>query len=161
VHECFACIYVCVPCAYSDHRGQKKPSNPMGLQLESIVNHHIIWVLGTEPGSSGRAASTLNCWATSPATFTRLLGDLDRGLWPEETAQWVKCLPRKYQSNWDSGTCSSRTQEAKTGCDALWSACLAYLVISRPMRYPACKARWMELGEEQWKSFSNFHIQVD
>jgi hypothetical protein len=53
VHTCFTGIYVCTPCVI--HRGWKSVSDPLGLGLQ-------MWVLGIEPGSSGRAASALICF---------------------------------------------------------------------------------------------------
>jgi hypothetical protein len=39
--------------------GQKRMSNPLGLDLK-MVNLALMWVLGIQTGSSGRAASALN-----------------------------------------------------------------------------------------------------
>lgn len=42
-----------------------KVSDPLELELQSVMSHR--WVLGIEPGPSGRTVSVLNCWAISPA----------------------------------------------------------------------------------------------
>lgn len=47
---CFACVCVCVPCACSMHRGQKRPEDPLRLQLGVSCTQ----VLGTEPLLSAR-----------------------------------------------------------------------------------------------------------
>jgi hypothetical protein len=44
-----------------------KASDPLGQELQAT------WVLGTEPRASGRAASTLNYLAISPAQFILFL----------------------------------------------------------------------------------------
>jgi len=46
-------------------RGCQVPWNRRYRPAEFHVS--FMWVLGTEPGPSGRAASALNCWAISPA----------------------------------------------------------------------------------------------
>lgn len=40
--------------------GQKEVSDPLELELKALVNH-VIWVLETEHGFSGRTARVLNC----------------------------------------------------------------------------------------------------
>ena len=49
-------MYVCAPCAYNVHPGQKRVSNPLELELQMVVSHHV----GLEHGSPGRAESALN-----------------------------------------------------------------------------------------------------
>lgn len=39
--------------------GQKRPSDPLELELQVAVSH-LVWVLGTKLGSSVRAAKTLS-----------------------------------------------------------------------------------------------------
>jgi hypothetical protein len=54
-----ACLYtMCVPAA---HRGQKRELN-LGSPATSVISicDAVMWVLGIEPGSSGRADSALN-----------------------------------------------------------------------------------------------------
>lgn len=36
----FACLYICVPCAYNIHGGQKRVLEPLGLELRDNQNHH-------------------------------------------------------------------------------------------------------------------------
>jgi hypothetical protein len=49
---------------------QKGTSDPLELELKIVISH--MWVLGIEPGSSGRKASVLNLQAMSPDwTFLR------------------------------------------------------------------------------------------
>lgn len=47
----------------------RRMSDPLELELE-VVATCLVWVLGTEFGSSGRTAGTLNHWASSPAGDT-------------------------------------------------------------------------------------------
>lgn len=62
VYKCFACMYVSIPCLCSAHRGQRALSRShRGLQV-------IIWILGTEHGSSTRAVSTLSHGAITPVS---------------------------------------------------------------------------------------------
>lgn len=49
-----ACMSVYHMCAWCP-QGQKRPSDSLGLELEIIVK--TLWVLGTEPWSSGGASS--------------------------------------------------------------------------------------------------------
>lgn len=46
-------MHVCI------HRGQNKASYPMEVELQAVVKH-LTWVLETDLGSSGTAASTVN-----------------------------------------------------------------------------------------------------
>lgn len=65
------CRRVCVPLrachiALGAHRGQ---GNQVPLELDSqAIANHLTWVLGTEPGSSGRATGTLSSGAPSSPT---------------------------------------------------------------------------------------------
>lgn len=53
--------YVC-----SAHGGYKRVLDPLELEVQTVVNCH--GVLGFEHRSSERVASTLYCWAISPAS---------------------------------------------------------------------------------------------
>lgn len=59
----------------SAHRGQKRASDLLKLQLEMVVTYHV--VLGIEPRDSGKAASALSCQAISLAPLY-LCGDIER-----------------------------------------------------------------------------------
>jgi len=63
VHMCTMCTHA--PHVYSTHRSQKA-SDPPELELPT-VGSCLMWVLGIEPGSPGRAAIALNCRVVSPA----------------------------------------------------------------------------------------------
>lgn len=56
-----ACMFVCALCACVSgaRRGQKRVPDPWELELQALMRH--LWVLGTEPGSSKRAANVHNC----------------------------------------------------------------------------------------------------
>ena len=56
-------MHVCIAYLYSAQRNQKRASDPLELELQTVVNLHV--GAGIEPGSSGRAASALNHWAIS------------------------------------------------------------------------------------------------
>lgn len=60
-YECFPCMHVCALCLYLVPEKARGCWNCSHRQLLVIM-----WVLGTEPGSSERAASSLDCWAISP-----------------------------------------------------------------------------------------------
>lgn len=49
-------MYVYTPNVSSAQGGQKRMLNPLELESQTVVNHHVM--LGTEPV---RAASALNC----------------------------------------------------------------------------------------------------
>lgn len=62
------------------HRGQKRSSEPLEMELQGIVGH-LMWAWRTR--LCGRAASTINRWAISPALrvnrlFWKELADLSR-----------------------------------------------------------------------------------
>lgn len=58
IYLLFRCV--CVPaCLHVYHRGQKRVLDPLELELRVLANW-LMWVLGTEPRSSVRAASALN-----------------------------------------------------------------------------------------------------
>lgn len=61
------CMHVCAymyVCALVICRNQERVSDPPELELQALVGCPI-WVLGTELGSSTKAASTLNHWTIS------------------------------------------------------------------------------------------------
>jgi hypothetical protein len=69
----FMCMYVlwayfCVPHAWEE---QKKALNPWNWGYRQLWV--TMWVLGTEPGSSIRAASVLYYWAISSAQVNRII----------------------------------------------------------------------------------------
>lgn len=45
---------------------QEKATDTLELELQAVVSC-LMWVLGTEPGSFGRAANTLSHWAIASA----------------------------------------------------------------------------------------------
>ena len=60
---CLLYVYVCVSlqvCVAHAYRGLKVVQSPLDSELQAGM-----WMLGTEPGSSGRTASVLHGWATS------------------------------------------------------------------------------------------------
>lgn len=80
VYGYFACMYICAPCVF--------------LGLAEIRREHqmlwnwscrwvwaAMWVLGIEPRSTGRAASALKHWATSPALMMMVLCLSQRVCW--------------------------------------------------------------------------------
>lgn len=42
------------------HTGQKRPLDPLKLEVQTVVDH-LILVLGAEPRSSAKAVYALNC----------------------------------------------------------------------------------------------------
>ena len=63
--ECFAFMYVWATCMPSAYGKQKKRTwTPLELEVQMLVA--TMWVLGTEPASSAKEASTLRCRAVSP-----------------------------------------------------------------------------------------------
>lgn len=59
MNEQFDCMYFCAPHACRAHGDQKRASDPLGLEVQMVVN--VMWMMGSEPSSSGRASSTLSC----------------------------------------------------------------------------------------------------
>lgn len=56
------CVYACMTIQHmyvGDHRGWKRALGCLELELEVVVNG-LMWLFGTELGSSERAASPLN-----------------------------------------------------------------------------------------------------
>lgn len=41
LYGCFACIYVCVPFECSSHRGQKRVSDLLEMELQMVVKCHV------------------------------------------------------------------------------------------------------------------------
>jgi hypothetical protein len=60
--------------------------------LELYTGMSYLWMLGVEPGSSGRAASAVNLWAISPAPLN---GNKKIWRWTGELVQQVKVLTTK------------------------------------------------------------------
>lgn len=57
-YGCFTCMYVCVLHVDSTHKGQKRASDPLGLELQMLVSYRVL--LGLRPRSSAKPASALN-----------------------------------------------------------------------------------------------------
>lgn len=51
-------MYICSLCLYSAHRGQKKVLDPLELELQTNVSHHVN--IGNRPRSSERVGKALN-----------------------------------------------------------------------------------------------------
>ena len=63
------CMLVYVTCVQVPTEAREEELDPLDLKLQVVVSHPM-WVLGTELGSSGRAASSINHHAISyPLTF--------------------------------------------------------------------------------------------
>lgn len=48
--ECFVCVCVCATFTHDAHRGQKRALDPLDLDLQMVVSHHVhaanlLWVL--------------------------------------------------------------------------------------------------------------------
>lgn len=54
-------MYVCVQCAYSVCRGQKRLLDPLELELQMVVSCHVGVGSNLQMGVSGRAAEALKC----------------------------------------------------------------------------------------------------
>lgn len=68
---CPACIYVCQPCVCSVCRVHKCTSDPLELDLQTIVSQ--LWALKNEHLYSRKVASALTCWVISLDPGWRLL----------------------------------------------------------------------------------------
>lgn len=53
-------VCLCTMCVPDDLRTQTRMLHSLGLKLSTIVNCHVMWVLGLEPRFFGRAASVLH-----------------------------------------------------------------------------------------------------
>jgi hypothetical protein len=60
----FALLYVCTLCACSAHKGQKRASDHLKLEMQMVVRHHV----GTSHRTQVQWVSTgdLSHWAISP-----------------------------------------------------------------------------------------------
>jgi hypothetical protein len=56
---------------FSTYKGQMRVSDPLELELQMLCA--FLWVLGSQPGSSGKAASDVNHWVQSPALTVALI----------------------------------------------------------------------------------------
>lgn len=41
LYECFTLVYVCAPCTCSACRGQRRASDPLEIESQIVVNHHV------------------------------------------------------------------------------------------------------------------------
>lgn len=57
-------VHICFCVCMGSCGGQQTSLDSLELELQVVVSCHM-WALGTELGSSGSAASTINFWATS------------------------------------------------------------------------------------------------
>lgn len=75
----YVCVSVCV-CACGVSTGaygdQRRVLHPLELELQAVTSY-LMWLLGTEHGSSARVACTLNSWASSPALLELFLGGIN------------------------------------------------------------------------------------
>lgn len=53
----FVCVYFCAPYVESAYKGQKKVTDPLGLELQLLA---AIWMLRIKPWYFGRGAFVLN-----------------------------------------------------------------------------------------------------
>lgn len=58
-HGCFAYKYIHAPHVFSAHVGQKMVSEPLEVEFQTVMRW-LLWALGIEPRSSGKAASAIN-----------------------------------------------------------------------------------------------------
>lgn len=52
-------MHVCAPCVFSAHRNQARVSDPLRMELETVMA--AMYVLGIELPSAGRTSSAMNC----------------------------------------------------------------------------------------------------
>lgn len=69
-----------LPPEYGVHRGQKRVSNSLELELPVAMSQHVM--LGIEPGYFARTARTLTYWAITPASGLILKAPFCFGLLP-------------------------------------------------------------------------------
>ena len=65
MYASFACMYVCAVHTCSAHRDGKRVIDPLGLELQMFVSHHV--GSGNQIKSSGRSDTAFKCFAISPA----------------------------------------------------------------------------------------------
>lgn len=105
-------MYVHVPCTCRDHKGQKKVSAPLELELQLWAT---MWMLGIKPQSSARAVSSLNWWAISPAPLPfkkKYLNKIN--------------LFKSHDNNEKYRSLIFQTKDSIVGC-SLWQACSMHL----------------------------------
>lgn len=87
------CICVCgclyVTCMQMPTKTKKRVLDPLELKSQVVVSH-LLWVLGPELKSFGRAASDFKCWAISPAPMNLNLPIYSFGrIWGTKNCQFV------------------------------------------------------------------------
>jgi hypothetical protein len=66
---CFSvCLFILHMPSTDACKDQKTALSHLGLELQVVVSY-LMWVLGTDPGSSIGAASVLNHWSFAPALW--------------------------------------------------------------------------------------------
>ena len=85
---------MCMPGAL---RGQKEVSEPLGLDLQIVVSHTRL--LGTEPGSFGRTASTLNHWVISLTLTMWFFKEKKLRKWKKGNERRKKGKERRKETN--------------------------------------------------------------
>ena len=97
------CIHVCVLCVAEPGEARRGRLNPgLGFTDGWIT----IEVRGIEPGSSARAASACNNWATSPGSicltlkYVSLLIVLVHAMWLQMPDKTRRCLRLLYRYRW-------------------------------------------------------------
>lgn len=70
VYGCCACMHTCAPHVCKAYEAKMRHWIPWKWNCRLLWA--TMWVLGTEPGSSRRAASALACWAIFPVLFSIL-----------------------------------------------------------------------------------------
>lgn len=53
------CMHVCAPCVFSAHRNQARVSDPLRMELQTVMA--AMYVLGIGLPSAGRTSSAMNC----------------------------------------------------------------------------------------------------
>lgn len=63
-----ACMFICTPFVCMMPAEVRREHWSLKMESQMVMNHHV--VLRTKPGSSVRAASSLNLWAIFPNLLT-------------------------------------------------------------------------------------------
>ena len=86
MYECFTFMYVCALHVYSTHRNQKRASDPLELELQTVMScptrarnwTEVLW----------KSSQSLNCWLMSPTLAFPVLLCLERKV-PAALILWL------------------------------------------------------------------------
>lgn len=146
--ECFACMFICTTCVPGAHGGRKKASDPLEMELQTIVSHHV--VLGTKHRSFSRT-SALNYWAIFSAPIFYYFNYVYVCIWMlvllgDRKGYWIPC-------SWSTGSCKLSDIGTGNQTQALQEQYifLTTWLTSPGLRKFSLKSRWLPPKSVLWR----------